>query len=139
MLKVDDLQVAIANRDMLTTRTIEIGRLHQCSSRALAILYQTNALAGEAGELANIGKKIVRDELLTKEEQAENEAKAIEQGYMNLCDKRTREAAKELADILSYAALCAEVLGVRLSHETVEKFNSLSAKNSNPEVNQIIL
>lgn len=81
----------------------------------------SNALCGEAGELANVVKKIRRHET----------------GAVNVGDP-TREdlarmAAAELADVVIYADLLANFLGVDLGAAIKEKFNKTSVKYGFPE------
>lgn len=127
---LNELQKKITVRDSLTVNTLGKDVVARCSSRVLCLLYQSNALAGEAGEFANIIKKMVRDELSDDTTLANLNEKAIAEGYYDLTDKRTKQAAKELADVVQYAALAAQALGVRLSDEVVDKFNEVSNKLS---------
>lgn len=66
----------------------------------------TNALSGEAGEAANIAKKVRRGDL------------SLEEARPML--------AKELADVLIYADLTALQLGIGLDELLMEKFNETS-------------
>lgn len=68
-----------------------------------SLLEWAGSLCGEAGELANFAKK----------------AKRKDGGY-------TEEMGKELADVLIYAFLIAEELGVDPAECVVQKFNEVS-------------
>jgi hypothetical protein len=132
-LNLNRLQNLIVERDRLTFDTLAINKLKNLSSRSIAILYHANATAGEAGELANIAKKIVRDEIAAQGTEGieyiqEMEDKAMKKGYLNVCDMRTQEAAKELADIIMHACLCAQALGVPIAQEVISKFNEVNAQ-----------
>ena len=75
------------------------------------------AMCGEAGEAANVCKKIKR----------------LEQGCMVRIEGMTRESlvgdlAKELADIIIYADLLAAREGINLGLAVMEKFNEVSAR-----------
>lgn len=70
------------------------------------------AAAGEAGELANICKKVRRGDL-TKEE-----ARA--------------DAAKECADVVCYVDLVAKQFGIDLGQAVMDKFNEVSARVGAP-------
>lgn len=132
------VQQKLLERDSVTVQTLTIGKFRRFNSdRALAILYQANALAGEAGEYANIAKKIVRDELLPLDQQRVLDDKAKDLGYLNLADKRTQQGAKELADIIFYAIMSAQCLGVDLTKALVDKFNEVSEDSEFEEAKTI--
>ena len=81
----------------------------------------SNAMCGEAGEAANIVKKIRR----------------FETGISGL-DEVTRETleqwlAAELADVIIYADLLAAYCGIDLSEAIREKFNRVSVRYGWPE------
>lgn len=66
----------------------------------------TNATAGEAGEAANVAKKIRRGD------------------YAG--DEGKKALAEELADIVCYADLTAKQLGIDLGQAVIDKFNKVS-------------
>lgn len=70
------------------------------------------AMAGEAGELGNLLKKVQR-------------------GDVSLADARA-EIAKEFADVLIYLDILAFRCGVSLSDATVAKFNEVSVRVGSP-------
>jgi len=71
------------------------------------------ALCGEAGELANICKKMVRQGKRMGDQKSEEYIPA---------------AAEELADVVIYADLLAARLGISLSEAVSKKFNKVSQK-----------
>lgn len=81
----------------------------------------SNATCGEAGELANVIKKIRRHET----------------GAANKGDPSPEElkvmAAKEMADVVIYVDLLANYLGVDLGDAIKAKFNEVSVKYGFPE------
>ncbi len=81
----------------------------------------SNALCGEAGELANVIKKIRRQETGARNE-----------GDPSMVELRGM-AAHELADVVIYADLLADFLGVDLGEAIKAKFNKVSAKYGFPE------
>lgn len=81
----------------------------------------SNALCGEAGELANVIKKIRR-----------HETGAVNAGDPSL-EKLQIMAAAELADVLIYADLLADYLKIDLAAAVRAKFNATSEKFGFPE------
>lgn len=96
-------------------------RWHGPGSDPWTLADWSNALCGEAGELANVIKKIRRQQT----------------GCRNDGDPTMRElcaaAAAELADVVIYADLLASQLGVDLGDAVVDKFNKVSEKFGFPE------
>lgn len=88
----------------------------------------TNAMAGEAGEAANIAKKMRRIQTKrrpfgvdwTDEEKAEWEA-------------LRQKLGKEVADTITYADLCAAFLRLVTGTLVVDKFNEVSERYDFPE------
>ena len=68
------------------------------------------AMAGEAGEAANVAKKIRRGDLTG--------------------DEARSQLAKELADVVCYADILAMQLGIDLGEAVQEKFNEVSRRVS---------
>ena len=85
----------------------------------------SNALCGEAGELANVVKKIRRYETGT-----------VNRGDPCL-DELVSMAAAELADVVIYADLLAEHFHVDLGEAVSKKFNQVSEKYGFPERLQV--
>lgn len=81
----------------------------------------SNAVCGEAGELANVVKKIRRHETGAKNE-----------GDPSL-DELMKMAAAEVADVVIYADLVADYFGIDLGEAVREKFNQTSWKYGFPE------
>lgn len=81
----------------------------------------SNAMCGEAGEAANIVKKLRRHET----------------GLRGVFDKPRAELlealAHELADIIIYADLLAQKYGIDLAAAVAEKFNVVSERQGFPE------
>lgn len=87
-------------------------------SHTWSVAEWTNALAGEAGEACNIAKKIIRMYPaycfpLTTEQKSTDLHEAL---------------AKELADVVLYADLIANKLGIDLGATVVAKFNEVSER-----------
>jgi NTP pyrophosphatase (non-canonical NTP hydrolase) len=81
----------------------------------------SNAMCGEAGEAANIVKKLRRIETGTGA-----------QGQLAR-DDLVRMLAPELADVVCYAVLVADHYGIALGAAVVEKFNAVSEREGFPE------
>lgn len=80
----------------------------QCKEWSLA--EWSNALAGEAGEVCNLTKKMARDD------GTRNRKKDLE------------ELGKEIADVVCYASLLASACGFDLEDITIQKFNEVSKR-----------
>ena len=74
------------------------------------ILYTALGLAGEAGEVADKVKKIIRDD----------------EGI--LLDHKAEEIAKELGDVLWYVATLAEELGYQLEEIALANYDKLASR-----------
>lgn len=79
------------------------------------------ALAGEAGELCNVVKKLnrVRDGLV---------GNTVSEEELRV------ELRKEIADVYLYLDLIAQREGINLAEAVREKFNEVSVKNGFPEM-----
>lgn len=82
----------------------------------------SNAMCGEAGEAANVVKKLRRHETRTG---ASYNTPDVEQLLPAL--------AEELADVVTYADLLADKYGIDLATAVVAKFNRVSAAQGFPE------
>jgi NTP pyrophosphatase (non-canonical NTP hydrolase) len=71
----------------------------------------SNALAGEAGEVCNLTKKMARDNTRNRK----NDMK---------------ELGKEIADVVCYASLLASAVGLDLEDVTIDKFNEVSQRKN---------
>jgi NTP pyrophosphatase (non-canonical NTP hydrolase) len=98
-------------------------RWHATESRAWSIAEWTNALCGEAGEAANIAKKLLRYDLGITGNRGEDQQRQV------LTDK----LARELADVVHYAVITAERAGVDLEQALVDTFNDKSEQLGFPE------
>jgi len=81
----------------------------------------SNATCGEAGELANVIKKIRRQETGARNE-----------GDPSMEELR-KMAAAELADVVIYCDLLGDFLGIDLGEAIKAKFNKVSEKYGFPE------
>lgn len=81
----------------------------------------SNATCGEAGEMANVIKKIRR-----------HETGAVNEGDPPL-PKLIEMAGEEIADVVIYADLLARYLNIDLAEAVRAKFNKVSAKYRFPE------
>jgi NTP pyrophosphatase (non-canonical NTP hydrolase) len=97
------------------------GRWHGPETTPWSLADWSNAMCGEAGEAANVVKKIRRIETGT--------------GTATAVDMLDLKAAlsDELADTVIYADLVAANAGVNLSQAIVDKFNAVSLRESFPE------
>ena len=96
-------------------------RWHPPESTPWSAADWSNALCGEAGELANVIKKIRRQETGARNE-----------GDPSMEELR-KMAAAELADVVIYADLLADFLSVDLAEAIKAKFNKVSVKYGFPE------
>lgn len=80
------------------------------------------AMCGEAGEAANVIKKLnrVRDGMRGNRKDETHASLIVDLGF-------------ELADTVIYADLVAAAAGIDLARAIIEKFNATSAKNGFPE------
>lgn len=81
----------------------------QCQEWSLA--EWSNALAGEAGEVCNLTKKMSRDSHGERDR-----------------DKDMIELGKEIADVMCYCSLLASACGFDLEEILIQKFNEVSKK-----------
>lgn len=109
MITFEDLRRA--NKERLPQFRNRQGRLTHSMPDGYdwSIAEWTNALAGEAGEASNIGKKLLRHDY-------ENSQEGID------------ELVKELADVVIYADLVAQRVGRRLDWAVIAKFNEVSER-----------
>ena len=82
----------------------------------------SNAVAGEAGELCNVIKKIRRRE--TGHRPGTNDPPLFE---------LTQMAADEIGDVVAYLDLLATRMGLRLEDCIRDKFNAVSIREGHPE------
>ena len=84
----------------------------------------SNAMCGEAGEAANVVKKIRRRETGLADQQLYNTPD---------WDSLGAKLADELADVICYADLLAEKAGIDLAAAVTGKFNRVSSDQGFPE------
>ncbi len=84
------------------------------------LVWWSNAVAGEAGEVCNVTKKLDRD------------AKGLV-GNKKGGDELLEDLALEIADTVIYLDLLAAAAGIDLGRAVVAKFNLVSAENGFPE------
>lgn len=82
-------------------------------SGLLGLLYTTLGLSGEAGEVADKVKKIIRDQ---------------DDPYSDLSEEKKNELAKEVGDVLWYVATVSHELGFDLSHIATMNINKLLSR-----------
>jgi NTP pyrophosphatase (non-canonical NTP hydrolase) len=102
-LSFDDLSAANWNRLVLTPK------YRVCVEEWVASDW-SNALAGETGEFCNLVKKVRVGENID-----------------------TEALAKELADVVIYADLCAQHFGIDLGEAVTRKFNEVSLRVGSEE------
>ena len=78
----------------------------------MSLSFWSNAVCGEAGEMANIIKKVERGDY------SEDDLSVIKQ------------IADEMADVIIYLDLLADRIGVNLSDSVIKKFNHVSNMNN---------
>ncbi len=81
----------------------------------------SNAMCGEAGEAANVVKKLRRCETRTSSPMDPPE------------DELRRMLGHEIADVLLYAFLLADHYGIEVAPQVVEKFNLVSERQGFPD------
>jgi len=103
--------LSIANKNRLPQFRNRQGKLAhaQPDGHDWNIAEWTNAMAGEVGEACNVAKKLVRGD------------------YADWKDG-VAELLKELADVVIYADLCAQRVGMPLETAIVQKFNEVSER-----------
>lgn len=99
----------------------------------------SNAMGGEAGEAANVVKKIRRTESRLWDKQkypgdgASSHAKLADLPAVEARAVLTEHLANELADVICYADLLAHFAGIDLAAAVIEKFNRVSEAQDFPE------
>lgn len=119
-----DMREALSSLNFASLRRVNYSRCdrwHGPGTDPWTLADWSNALCGEAGELANVIKKIRR-----------HQTGAVNAGDPSVSELRAAAAA-ELADVVIYADLLASQLGVDLGAAVVAKFNKVSEKYGFPE------
>jgi NTP pyrophosphatase (non-canonical NTP hydrolase) len=115
-LQIQDTNVRRANR-----WHSKIGGL-----KSWSILEWAGAMCGEAGELANVAKKIRRLEM-------EMESKDTNTRQTDKMADLQQKFGEECADVFIYLSLCAARQNIDLAWHIREKFNHTSEKYGFPE------
>lgn len=114
--------------DMLrTVNTERCARWHGPDTEPWTLADWSNAMCGEAGEAANVVKKVRRIDTGTDRAAGR---------FLSDADERLRlvnALADELADVVIYADLVAANAGIDLSESIIRKFNAVSEREGFPE------
>lgn len=86
--------------------------------REFKAIYPALGMAGEAGEVADKMKKIIRD----------TDIKRNEQGAIEIEPKKAAEIAKEVGDVLWYVATMANDLGISLESIAAMNIEKLQSR-----------
>ena len=113
--------MSLSFAELAAANASRVVRWHPPGSEPWTISDWTNAMCGEAGEAANVAKKIRRWD-----------TGAINTGDPKISDL-AQNLAYELADVVIYADLVAQHLGLDLAHAVVTKFNATSQRHGFPE------
>lgn len=105
-----------------TVNTSRCARWHGPDSEPWTGADWSNAMCGEAGEAANVVKKIRRIETRT--------VRSISPMQMQ---RLVRDLADEIADTIIYADLLANHYGIDLEEAIVSKYNAVSVREGFPE------
>lgn len=101
-------------------------RWHHGGKRDWSVLEWAGAMCGEAGEAANVAKKMLRIELdLPGNESSEHRETEYEALRAKL--------ANEIADVLLYATLLASSVNIDVERAVAAKFNAKSVEQGFPE------
>lgn len=119
----DDMEMCIAFVQAINVE--RANRWHGGDFREWSVLEWAGALCGEAGELANVAKKIRRVETGAAGNAWSDRPLEMEQ--------LEKQFAGECADVFLYLTLCASRMGVNLASAVREKFNAKSAQMGFPE------
>lgn len=112
--------------DLTFTEALEANRVrcrrwHDEDSEPWSLADWSNAMCGEAGELANVVKKLRRHQTGTASELDPEE-----------CVLRS-QAADEIADVFLYLGLLADAIGVDMPAAIVRKFAAVSERQGFPD------
>lgn len=108
--------------ELATVNAKRCKRWHDADTEQWSGADWSNAMCGEAGEAANVVKKLRRHETGT--------ASAIDPPEATL---RTA-LGHEIADVILYAFLLADHYGIDVEQAVIEKFNAVSDRQAFPEM-----
>ena len=131
----------MTNLDLSVLRESNVTRMHRWHGEDddWTLADWSNAMCGEAGEAANVVKKIRRTETPGLWEAQRYPGHAPQHAALVSADSATaREAltvklADELADVICYADLLAHKAGIDLAAAVIAKFNRVSKAQDFPE------
>lgn len=131
MITIDDIPVGSRGLSLGVLRIINslrCRRWHGPDTEPWSLADWSNAMCGEAGEAANVVKKIRRVETNTDREVylSSEQANIKREALVGML-------ADELADLVIYADLVASNAGIDLSEAIVRKFNAVSEREGFPE------
>jgi NTP pyrophosphatase (non-canonical NTP hydrolase) len=110
--------------DFATLRAVNSDRArywHSKGSREWSTLEWAGAMCGEAGEAANVAKKLLRVDL------------GIHSNNNDEREVLRAKLKKELADVLIYCDLVASHEGIDLAQAVIEVFNQVSIREGFPQ------
>jgi NTP pyrophosphatase (non-canonical NTP hydrolase) len=120
-LEIEDSMSDLKFKTLRAVNVTRCRRWHPPESTPWTCADWSNALCGEAGESANVVKKIRRQQT-----GARNESDPIMEQLIKM-------EADELADVVIYADLLAHHFGIDLGAAVKAKFNKVSEKYGFPE------
>lgn len=115
--------------ELREVNTRRCARWHGPDTEPWSLADWSNAMCGEAGEAANVVKKIRRIQTGTISAPGTEGHRRAEEARDHLTDA----LADELADTVIYADLVAAKAGIDLSAAIVRKFNAVSVREGYPE------
>lgn len=115
------VQPDLGFRELRRVNVMRCTRWHGPDSEKWSLADWSNAMCGEAGETANVIKKIRRQE-----------TGAVNAGDPPMAELK-RKAMEEIADVVIYCDLLAQELCGDLADAVRAKFNKVSAKYDFPE------
>lgn len=101
-------------------------RWHSQVTQQWSVLEWAGAMCGEAGEAANLAKKLRRFE------QGLDGNQSSERKYAD-AEEISKKLGEEIADTILYALLLASHCGINAERAVVEKFNAKSLAQGFPE------
>jgi NTP pyrophosphatase (non-canonical NTP hydrolase) len=121
----------IAQNGFLTfshAQNVNFARAHRWrgDTRAWTLLEVTGELCGEAGEAANVAKKILRFDLAMRGNESSDHPASEREALVGLL-------RREVADVIIVALRLASEAGIDLDAAVREKFNATSEKMGFPE------
>jgi len=117
---------AVTLREVQRAHELRKQRWHGDEAREWSALEWAGAMCGEAGEAANVAKKLLRIDLGLRGNEASEHAD-VER------DALRQKLANEIGDVVHYAALLASHIGVDFEAAIVSTFNAKSEALGFPE------